>query len=95
MKVHFSPRSLQDLRVIAKWIAAERPNAARKVIRNLRATCLSLADRPYAYEFLAGREGDGIRRVPHGRYIVCYLVDGKALAILRILDSARDIPSLL
>jgi plasmid stabilization system protein ParE len=94
MKVRFSPRSARDFHAITNWIAAERSNAARKVVRNLRAACLSLANRPYAYEFLAGRQADAIRRAPHSLYIICYRIEEEDVIILHILDGARDAPSL-
>ncbi|KSB89094.1 hypothetical protein AS593_04155 [Caulobacter vibrioides] len=95
MKTRFTPLSIRDLKDIARWIAAERPNAARKVVAKLKAACLNLSDHPYAYPLLAGREDKGVRRMPHGRYAICYRVLPDSVEILRILDGAQDITAQL
>jgi len=95
MKVRVSPQAGRDLRAIATWVSKDRPNAARKLVRELRAASSALADHPHAYAFVEGREEAGIRRVPQGRYVICYSVEANTIAILRILDGARDIPSVL
>jgi toxin ParE1/3/4 len=95
MKVRFSPQAGRDLKAIAAWVSKDRPNAARKLVRELRVASLALANHPHAYAFVEGREAAGIRRVPQGRYVICYSIEADVIAILRILDGARDVPSLL
>lgn len=95
MKVRVSPQAGRDLRAIAAWVSKNRPNAARKLVRELKAASLALADHPYAHGFTEGREEAGLRRLPLGRYVICYSIEADVIAILRILDGARDIPSLL
>ena len=95
MKVIFSKQAEGDLRAIAAWISADRPNAARKVLRGLQIACAALATRPYAYQLVENREAEGVRRTPFSRYVILYQVEGEQISIIRILDGARDIPSLL
>uniref|UniRef100_UPI00345BDEE1 type II toxin-antitoxin system RelE/ParE family toxin n=1 Tax=uncultured Caulobacter sp. TaxID=158749 RepID=UPI00345BDEE1 len=93
MKTRFAPPALRDLSAIARWIAADRPNASKVVVKKLRAICVALADHPHAYPFLPQREERGVRRAPYGRWAICYRVDAEGLFILRILDSAQDVAS--
>lgn len=91
MKTRFTPLSIRDLNGIARWIAADRPNAAKKVVARLKIACLNLADHPYAYPLLTDREDKGVRRAPHGRYAICYRIAADSVEVLRILDGAQDI----
>lgn len=95
MKTRFTALALNDLKEIAHWVAADRPNAAQKLIKGLRAASMDIAKQPYAYEFVEGREHKGVRRAPYSRYLICYRMDENAVLVLRILDGACDIPSLL
>ena len=95
MKVAFSRLAASDLRAIASWIFGDRPNAAGKVIRGLQIACAALALKPYAYQLVKGREADGVRRAPFSRYLILYRVEAEQISIVRILDGARDAPSLL
>jgi len=95
MKTRFTALALSDLKAIAYWVAADRPNTARKLIQGLRAASMGLSKQPYAYTFVEGREDKGVRRAPYSRYLICYRVDEDEVLVLRILDGARDIPSLL
>ncbi|WP_367272047.1 type II toxin-antitoxin system RelE/ParE family toxin [uncultured Caulobacter sp.] len=95
MRTRFTAVALRDLKAIADWIAADRPNAARKIVGGLREACEALADRPYAFARLDGYEARGVRRAPYSRYVICYRVEEHDVLILRVFDGARDIPSLL
>ncbi len=95
MKVIFSELAAKDLRAIAAWISSDRPIAARKVMRGLQIACAALARRPRAYQFAGDREAEGVRRAPFSRYLILYRVEADHISIVRILDGARDVPSLL
>ncbi|NQE65377.1 type II toxin-antitoxin system RelE/ParE family toxin [Caulobacter sp. RHG1] len=94
MKVIFSEQADRDLHAIAVWISGDRPNAARKVIRALQAKCATLGKQPYVYQFVEGREADGVRRAPCSRYLILYRVEVDRISIVRILDGAQDITDL-
>jgi toxin ParE1/3/4 len=95
MKVRFSQAALGDLRSIARWIASDRPHAALRISRDLRAVCLALGETPRAYEVLGKGQSSEIRRRPFSRYLICYRVEEKQVVILRILDGARNFEPLL
>jgi len=95
MKVIFSRRAERDLRSIAAWISDDRPNAAHKVLLGLNVACAALATHPYAYQLVEDREAEGVRRAPFSRYLILYQVEADHISIVRILDGARDVPSLL
>ncbi len=94
MKVIFSSLAAGDLRAIAAGISRDRPVAALKVVRGLRIACAALAIRPHAYPFAKDRQAEGVRRAPFSRYLIFYRADAEQVSIVRILDGARDIPSL-
>ncbi|WP_454760369.1 type II toxin-antitoxin system RelE/ParE family toxin [Caulobacter segnis] len=95
MKVIFSERARRDLRAIAAWISKDRPLAAQKVVLGLRVACAMLAKQPHAYQFVEGRENEGVRRAPYSRYLVLYRAEASHISVVRILDGARDITNLL
>lgn len=90
MKVHFSPRSEEDLEEIADFIARDSPQRAISFIAEIRATCEKLADAPLGYELQPQLDPD-IRRAVHGRYLIFYSVYPKHIRIQRILHGARDL----
>lgn len=90
MKTRFTPQAISDLSAIARWIASDRPNASKIVVKTLRATCIALADHPNAYPFSVTRKENGVRRAPHKRWVIYYRVEPSGVLILRIFDSARD-----
>ena len=95
MRARFTALALQDLNEIARWVAADRPNAAMRLVKGLRATATAVADHPYAHGFVEGREDKGVRRALYSRYLVCYRIEADCVLILRILDGSRDITSLV
>lgn len=95
MKTRFAKPALHDVTKIARWIAIDRPNASKAVVKKLRAVCIALADHPHAHPILPRREARGVRRVPYKRWAIYYRVEGDDVLILRVLDSAQDATDLL
>jgi len=89
MRLEFSPESQLDLIDIAAFIAQDNPARAKSFVDELEADCGRLIIQP---GIGAPRPdlGDGVRVLPHGRYLIFYRADEKLVRIARVLHSARD-----
>ena len=96
MTVHetglFSPLADYDLEEIGDFIAKDNPARALSFIRELREKCTRLAF-PSAIGAPRPELGEGIRMLPHGRYLIFYREDNSSVRIERVMHGARDIGS--
>lgn len=90
MKVVFSPAAKDDLMEIAIYIAQDNPVRALSFVDELEATCLGLGQ---AADIGTARPelGEGIRLLPHGRYLIFYRKHKSMIRVERIMHGARDI----
>jgi toxin ParE1/3/4 len=95
MKVRFSAKAKSDLLEIGLWIAQDNPARAESFVDEIENACARLADAPRAFPLLPGHETSGIRRRPHGSYLVLYVIGIEAVEIVRILHGARDYEAVL
>ncbi len=90
MKVDFSPVAKADLIDIAVYIARNNPVRAFSFVDELEAKCLGIGRAPHI-----GTErpelGDGMRMLPHGRYLIFYRENDGMIRIERVIHGARDI----
>lgn len=89
-KLQFSDDAQADLRTLAFYLAREAgPRVAAKQLRRLRERAARLPDMPRtgpSYE----DQGDAVRFVPVGSYVIYYEVTPDRVIILRVLHAARD-----
>lgn len=90
MKVSFSPAAEVDLIDIALFIAQDNPARALSFVNELEEKCAGLGGAP-GVGTPRPELGEGICRLPHGRYLIFYRVADSSLRIERILHGARDI----
>jgi len=92
MKVEFSPVAKDDLLEIALYIAQDNPVRAISFVDELETQCLRLGQ---AAGIGAPRPelGEGVRMLPHGRYLIFYHEHISMIRIERIMHGARDIGS--
>jgi len=90
VRVGFSPAAQDDLVEIAVYIAQDRPARALSFVDELESKCYQLGDTP-GIGAARPELGEGLRVVPHTRYLIFYRERGRMLRIERILHSARDI----
>lgn len=92
-KVSEAAKSESDLREIRDYIAVSNVEAAKRVVRQIAATFDYLGEAP-----LVGRERTelkvGLCSLVVGKYVVLYILKEDVVEIVRILHTARDIPSL-
>jgi toxin ParE1/3/4 len=91
MQVRWLDDALADVTEVYRYIAADNPKAAARVVQRLQAAVRLLAEMPHR-----GRPGrwSGTRElvVPRTPYIVPYRVQGDLVEILRVFHSARRWP---
>ncbi|WP_211203902.1 MULTISPECIES: type II toxin-antitoxin system RelE/ParE family toxin [Candidatus Accumulibacter] len=90
MRLEFSPESQLDLIEIAAFIAHDNPARAKSFVDELEADCGRLTIQP-GIGAPRPELGDGVRVLPHGRYLIFYRPNEDVVWIARVLHSARDV----
>ncbi len=90
MKVDFSPVAKTDLIDIAVYIARDNPVCAFSFVDELEAKCLGIGRTPHIGT-PRPELGDGVRMLPHGRYLIFYRENEGTIRIERVMHGARDI----
>jgi toxin ParE1/3/4 len=90
MKLVFTDEAKADLLQIGEWIAEDNPPRALTFVDELETCCARLTAMPRAYPLVPRHENSGVRRVPHGNYLIFYRVTADAVEILHVLHGARD-----
>lgn len=90
MKVRFSRQSRADLVEITRAISKDNPRRAETFADELEAACIGLSDMPNEFQVFSQRNGQEVRRRPHGNYIIIYRVVTGHIDILRIIHGARN-----
>jgi len=95
LRVRFTAEAERSLEQIGDYIAQDNPERALSFVRELRDKCLSLANMPYGFALALGYEETGIRRRPHGDYLIFYRVDNDIVVIISVLHGTRNYTNLL
>ena len=90
MKLTFSPAAEEDLLDIAVFIAQDNQARALTFVDELESKCDTLGRSP-GIGTSRPELGDGVRMLPHGRYLIFYREVNNGLRIERIMHGARDI----
>jgi toxin ParE1/3/4 len=91
----FSLSARDDLRSIVVTIAKDNPARAVSFVSELEQRCTALIHAPLAYAILPRYNDSGIRRIPHGNYLIFYRVKGSEITVLRVLHGSMDVDALL
>lgn len=87
MKVTFRARALGHLRQIERYVAADTPAAAGRLVARIERAILNLADHPLSAP--AGVvPGTRQRAIADTPYLVIYRVDTDGITILAVLHAA-------
>lgn len=89
-RVRRSPRAVDDLDEIWRFVAADNLQAADRLIDRLIAAGEPLAEFPHLGRDRTGL-APGLRSLPVGNYVLFYRPDGHGAVIVRILHGRRDI----
>ena len=95
MRVIIQPQAEADLEEIVDYIARDAPLRAFSFARELRERCESLADMALAFPLVPRYEHKGVRRRPHGNYLIFYRVAVDQIDVLHVLNGAQDYEAVL
>lgn len=95
MKVVIAAEAALDLEHIGDYIAVDNPVRAESFVRELLGRCYALADIPRAFPLVPRYEHTGVRRRPHGDYLIFYRVGADTVDILHILNGAQNYEAIL
>lgn len=95
MKVIFAAEAELDLEHIGDYIAADNPVRAESFVRELLGRCHALADMPRAFPLVPRYEHTGVRRRPHGDYLIFYHIGLDTVDILHVLNGAQNYEAIL
>jgi len=85
----------EDLREIIEFIREDSPNAARRVLQELRETMRKLARMPGMGHLRQDLADESLRFWPIYSYLIIFRPETKPLEIVRILRGSRDVLSIL
>jgi toxin ParE1/3/4 len=89
----FSPLAASDLEEIGDYIAKHNPNRALTFVHEIRVRCQKIVSFPEAAQ-AHPEYGEGVRMIPHGRYLIFYTVQPEHVRIERILSGFRNLPDM-
>ena len=91
--VRRSPLAEQDYRDIWRYIAADNPGAADRLLRRIDSKLELYAQNP---ALGTARDGlaPGLRSFPVGNYLVFYRIVLQGIELVRVLHGARDVKAL-
>ena len=95
MRVVITATAEDDIEVIGDWIAHHNPSRALSFVSDLRKNCATLVDAPEGYALVPRYEHTGVRRKPHGNYLIFYCVIGECIEVLHVLHGAREYEPIL
>lgn len=95
MKVRITDAAWDNMLHIGRWIKQDNPARADTFVRELYDRCEALEHMPRAFPLLPGWEDTGIRRRPHGDYLIFYRIADDAVEVLHVLHGAVDYEKLL
>jgi plasmid stabilization system protein ParE len=90
MRVIWAPRAILRVTEIAEYIAADRPAAARRWVRELFAKAAGLRRHARLGQKVPELDRDDMRQLRHGTYRIIYRVDPKRVVILTVRHHARE-----
>ena len=92
-RLRYSEQSKNDLKQIARFIANDKPDAARKWVSKLREKCRLASQHPEI-----GDErpelGEGIRSTYLGRYVIFFRRNDGFVEIVRVIRGDVDKPNI-
>ena len=95
MRVILTEAAYADLLHIGQTIKQDSPIRAASFVAELYDRCQCLGMMPRAFPLLPDWEERGIRRRPHGDYLIFYRIADDVVEVLHVLHGARDYEAIL
>ncbi|MHB0962289.1 MAG: type II toxin-antitoxin system RelE/ParE family toxin [Gemmatimonadaceae bacterium] len=89
MRVIWAPRAIARATEIGAYIAAERPDSARRWVEELFALAAGLRRHPRAGRKVPEAGRDELRQVLHGKYRLIYRIERARLVVLTVRHGRR------
>lgn len=90
MRVVLSPRAVDDLQRIGRFIAQDNPSRAISLVAELRETARRLAELPHGFPLVPRYERQGIRRRSWKGYGILYSALPNRVFVHRIIGPGQD-----
>ena len=91
--LRYSAAAKEDLKQIARYIAEDKPIAARKWVAKLREKCRLIASHPGIGDNRP-ELGDGIRSSYLGSYVIFFRRTNGGVEVVRVIRGNRETQSL-
>ncbi len=91
MKVELHDAFLQKLNRQVLYIAADKPNAARKFKKDLLQKCRNLVDQPFKFKKSIYFDREDIRDMAFKGYTIIYKVDKNLISIFALIKHEEEI----
>jgi toxin ParE1/3/4 len=95
MKVVVTEAAYADLLRIGHAIRKDNPSRADTFVEELFERCQRLSYMPRAFPLLPRWEDSGVRRRPHGDYLIFYQITADTVEVLHVLHGAMDYENIL
>ena len=86
-----TPAARADLTEIFDYIAQDSPDAAHRVVEELRTAMKKLARMPEMGHFRRDLASEPLRFWPVYSYLIIYRPEARPLQVVRVLHGARDV----
>ena len=91
MRLRWTDRARRDLLSIGRFIARDKPGAARRWVERLRRRARDAARHPYAGRMVPELGQDHVREVLVGRYRIVNEVHADEIRILTVFEGHRPL----
>jgi toxin ParE1/3/4 len=89
MKLRWSRQARQDLLRIGRYIAKDRPTAARRWVERLRQKARLAAENPNIGRIVPEYSRPDLREVLQGSYRIVYAVSDNEIVVLTVFEGHR------
>lgn len=95
MRLVLTAEARSDLVGISDAIARDNPSRAVTFIEEIEAHCSRIVHFSDAHPILEGFGQSGIRKVPHGNYLILLRSTRGRVEVLKVVHGARDLGAVL
>jgi toxin ParE1/3/4 len=95
MIVVLTETAIADLVAIGRYIKADNPQRAETFVAELESRCHQLGAMPKAFTLVPRHERSGVRRRPHGVYLIFHRIVADTIEVLHVLHGAQDYEAIL
>jgi plasmid stabilization system protein ParE len=95
VKLRWTRNAERQLVEIGRYIARDKPGAARRWVETLRRRAIGAAERPFSGRVVPELDREDVREVVVGGYRIVYRVGEGAVEVVTVFESHRLLASAL